>query len=1367
MSKSKDRSCLDLRMSSLLSADLAAACNALGYFDVKSNKYYADSNTLETVKDLIRYLRRDDESHDIRRQLGETKVLQTDLLPLLKSYWEETDLFDVLLRLIVNLTTPALMLWNEELPTDKYVRNFYLEIEGHLQSYKEAFADEAVWAVLSTRLSKILEIEYTLRGDENSLIIERILILVRNVLYVPADSMERRPDNDASIHDQVLWALHQSGMLDIILYVTSSSSESAYYLHILEILSFMLREQRAGDLAGAALQRSQTEKVRDEAELLAIRHRETSERQKKSKMFSGTRHSRFGGTFVVKSMKSISDNELIYHKPLSKLDALNFDADKTKPKTPKNRLPIKASQTERRSAFSIRLFLKEFCVEFLNGSYNTLMYHVKDNLVRAKAQVHDESYYLWAMRFFMEFNRCYKFEVKLVSETMSVQAFRYVQQQSEKYFDMITTDKKKLKSWSRRLHLAVVAYRELFQTLSAMDRSSDVTVRESSDVIKSNIFYVLEYREFVLTLLVTYDEIKMSDSYLMDLIETQHIFVRMLEAFVKKDGCVMVQAKGRRKQKKKQKKGRSAVASQPRELDLDGMWDEVSPQISSVLENNKDISCDVPPFDAASDIPIDDQKTEAMKNIQRKLRNGEYESGIGLLRAAREVWPENDSFGNDNMAAEEAFLALRDIFFADLGENNVTPAVNVGEDDEDQEEDDEEEEDGPVYNETNFKFEDFTKRLPHPKIVRACGLALRQFDRNTVNANHCIVKLLHRIAFDCKMPIMVFQLSIFRTFQRIFQLKDLPEHKELVKFATYIVRQFIKVSETNKKVFMEALFWKSSGECCEIENGYNMSDGKLKSDWTDEQEDELRHLFMEYQEAPKDEDIVDWITNNLVDNTRSRRQVLKKLKDLMLLVDYKGKKKSGAASRPPKVWTQDEENNLQELFELFRDSNDVLGNIMDQLEVPRPKNRVVEKLLVMGLIQDKREVYKKRSKKSTKSALEDDRSDGDSLHSDSEDDGSSQLVSKNKPIPTQKRQKKKTASSNKNRAAKRKVNAPVSKKRIAELLIKITDSEMQEALGWLKESLSDAIEDYEVGNNEGIPLVPVMDYAEAAMENADIQQMLKGIGICPPFDEQESYWRIPSHITPVQLTNYCEMIQQAIDKTLEIEEDTEILPDSEALQQDESSEDEDLFNKLRTITSNSTEEQNPREVPTEPNDVFDKLRNTDKQVSSENGELAKKKSRIQRNILDSDDESNDNNTLQNVNDDEMSVTEENTSTSFRKALESDSEEDDINNDKTSTKRDRSDSDTPRSKKKLRIQTNISDSEDESNDNAKLQSLNDDEVSTGNETTSTSFRKALTSDSEEDEDSEKRRSTKRDRGDSGSDGEDPVPKKGRIIESDED
>nr|CAI5845784.1 unnamed protein product [Callosobruchus analis] len=369
-------------------------------------------------------------------------------------------------------------------------------------------------------------------------------------------------------------------------------------------------------------------------------------------------------------MKSISENALIYHKPLGKLDQLSFDVDKQKPKTPRNRLPFVATQNERRSAFAIRLFLKDFCAEFLNGAYNTVMNHVKDNLVRNRAQQHDESYYLWAMRFFMEFNRKHKFEVKLVSETTSVQTFHYVQQLSENYYDLMSTCKKKLRQWSRRLHMALLAYRELFLTLCAMDRSPDGSVRESSKVIKSNILYVPEYREFVLTLLVNYDELKMSDAYLLDLIETQHVFVKIFEKFCGKEGSLFVQKRVRSgKRKRKADEQAPAAAAAQAKISLESKWDQAAPQVSAVLQDGGEFLTNEVPFDAASDVPIDDQKAEAMRKVQRKLRLGEFESAIGLLRAAREVWPENDCFGSSNMAAEEEFLALRDIFFADLGDD--------------------------------------------------------------------------------------------------------------------------------------------------------------------------------------------------------------------------------------------------------------------------------------------------------------------------------------------------------------------------------------------------------------------------------------------------------------------------------------------------------------------------------------------------------------------------------------------------------------------------------------------------------------------------------------------------------------------------
>lgn len=539
-------------MTSYLEAEIAATCNALGCFDV-NGEYQADVQVIESVKDLIRFLRRDDANHEIRRILGHCNVLKTDLLPMLKKYHDHTELFDVLIRLLVNLTSPALILFNEELPTDTVTRNYYLQLVGHLQTYKQAFTDSGVWAVLSTRLGKLLEIDWQERGEENGIIVERILILVRNVLQVPPDpDSEKRPDNDASLHDQILWALHQSGMVDIFLYIATSENEQEYYLHILEITSLMLREQKTEVLASSVTSRSLEEKVKDEAELLNVRHKENTERQQKLKRYTGARHSRFGGTYVVQNMKSISSNDIIYHKPLNQLSKLDFDLQKNPTRRAKNKRPMQDENIERRSAFSIRLFLKEYCIEFLNGAYNTLMYNVKDRLNRAKSQTNDETFYLWALRFFMEFNRYHKFQVKLVSETMTVSTFHFVQKQIDTYNDLVQMDKKKFFVWSRKLHLALKAYRELFQTLAEMDKSGLEVVRSSAKVIKSNIFYVMEYSETVLHLMSSFDELKHSPAYLKDLIETQHIFLKLLHGFSRKDQIVVQKIVTVRKKKKKQ-----------------------------------------------------------------------------------------------------------------------------------------------------------------------------------------------------------------------------------------------------------------------------------------------------------------------------------------------------------------------------------------------------------------------------------------------------------------------------------------------------------------------------------------------------------------------------------------------------------------------------------------------------------------------------------------------------------------------------------------------------------------------------------------------------------------------------------------------
>ncbi|KAL0882454.1 hypothetical protein ABMA27_000930 [Loxostege sticticalis] len=1175
-------------MTSYLSAELSATCNALGTFDKKTGKYLIDEFTLNTVKDLIRYLRRDGEDHEIRRHFGQTKVLQTDLIPMLISHWENTELFDVTLRLLVNLTNPALLLYREEVPVERTARHNYLLILLHLQSYKEeAFTKVETWNVFAKKLAKVLEIDSMERDEDTGLIIERILILIRNVLHVPADlDKERRPDNDASIHDQVLWALNQSGILDIILYM-SSENEKQYFMHILEIISHLLREQNPSSLADAALQRSVDEKLRDEQELLSIRMSENKQRTNKLKQYSASRHSRFGGTYVVQNMKSISENEMICLKPLNKISNLDFSGSKkSKFVKPKNRRPVESGTMERRSAFAIRLFLKEFCIEFLNSSYNPLMHYVKDVLVRAKAQQNDESYYLWAVKFFMEFNRGHNFQVGLVSETMSVPMFHYVQQQMENYYDMIKVEKKKFGPWIRRLHLALKAYKELLNTLLAMDKSTDPSVKDSAKVLKSNIFYVLEYREFILQTCLNYDENKMPRSYLVDLIETVHLFLKMLEHFCKKTGLV-VQKKVKKKSKSKKQK-RAAPKPKPVAREIPA-WEEVRAQLAVVL--NAGAHEHPPPFDAASDVPIDQQKEDCMKNIQKQMREYKFEDAVGMFRAAREVWPEEGIFGEMGIQPEEELDMLETIYNTDMGVE-LTEVTNAEEEEQenseyDDEEEDEEERTSAIV-ETDFDFQDFVLRFCNPRVVSACVSLLERYDKNLPHTNHCIAKMLHRIAWDCKRPSMMFQATLFVTFQKILE-NPVPQFKELEKFAIYILRKFTETASKTPKVFIELLFWKSAKDSAEIEFGYDLytsqKDKPGSGAWSEEQEDELRNLYMENQANPEsNQDVIDWILDNLIDQTRTRRGVIKKLKELGLIFRAPTKRvnRERAREKTPKEFSEEEDQMLTEIWEQCKETTDPMSVIMARMPRKRQKRSYVDRLLELGIIKDKKECRKKKQRKSNaKSTGTDDDKSNDSSSDSESSDGDSDDNSRSSPPPIQtkprKRPEKKPKEST--NAKKKPVRVELSANEIAKLLVNAVDNDLTESLKWLAESLEEVALDQEAEGfdptAEGVPLVPISSESVDAMENDLFQKVLKGVGVTPPNDEQEAYWRIPSDLHFETIRKRREIIMKAVHKELIVDTTTpenvpEDRPES-TKPNDESSDDEDLFDNLRKMRDPNTE----------------------------------------------------------------------------------------------------------------------------------------------------------------------------------------------------
>ncbi|NXY00015.1 TIM protein, partial [Centropus bengalensis] len=77
---------------------------------------------------------------------------------------------------------------------------------------------------------------------------------------------------------------------------------------------------------------------------------------------------------------------------------------------------------------------------------------------------------------------------------------------------------------------------------------------------------------------------------------------------------------------------------------------------------------------------------------------------------------------------------------------------------------------------------------------------------------------------------------------------------------------------------------------------------------------------------------------------------------------------------------------------------------------------------------------------------------------------------------------------------------------------------LAEPLRWLQNCLRRTASDREEdGVSHPVPLVPLSEENEDAMENRRFQSLLRQLGLRPPASEQESFWRIPATLTPQQL----------------------------------------------------------------------------------------------------------------------------------------------------------------------------------------------------------------------------------------------------------
>jgi timeless len=218
---------------------------------------------------------------------------------------------------------------------------------------------------------------------------------------------------------------------------------------------------------------------------------------------------------------------------------------------------------------------------------------------------------------------------------------------------------------------------------------------------------------------------------------------------------------------------------------------------------------------------------------------------------------------------------------------------------------------------------------------------------------------------------------------------------------------------------------------------------------------------MQNQEQPESEqDVIDWICENLTEKSRNRRGVIKKLKELGLIFKAPTKK-SAAAAANRNLFLKEEDDKLRELYDEHRMNERCLNKIMEVFDKKRSKKAIAKRMVQLGLIADESEIMPKKNGRKERQ---------DSSSSSSEEDYFDR--------PREAYQRNLETS-----------RYELNDREISSFRVELEES-LKEAIEWIIESLNEAAEDFEEPSDElsdAIPLVPVQQSQKLALEIPQFQ----------------------------------------------------------------------------------------------------------------------------------------------------------------------------------------------------------------------------------------------------------------------------------------
>ena len=487
---------------------------------------------------------------------------------------------------------------------------------------------------------------------------------------------------------------------------------------------------------------------------------------------------------------------------------------------------------------------------FEAGGYNKLMAAADRIITNSPADSHDESFYLWALAFFMELARGFAsagtepltLAVECVGRTLGMEALTFVHTQLTTYADGLDTDRFDKKLWNKRLVLATRAFSEQLAWADALVRCSDSDLQALGRTLALNVIYEPQLRDLLPQLLRRYKESRHCRAFLRALVGATHTQLRLFDGLADSGHKTLVVANktkaARPKKPSKSSKPEKRLVEKPR-------WDEISEPIREALKEESDIYTPffedpavknvIDPAVATGSDQTDEIHKETVKRIGELLilHRSNPMLAVAALRLSRQLFPEHadkhfggsfpTTLSEDEVYLEQVFNSIDEVYEeVDINKENLVDME---------------------YSDSDSEYGDSAPaavsagREHHVDVVelaiKFCSVAglqpyialLETWQTNGQETNHHLARMFKRVAIDWKLPAMLYQVRIFIICQQV--LKAVLNHKvgseanEIAAFAKFCVNGFVKLAkEIGPVAFAEALFCKSRTDALAMQENY-------------------------------------------------------------------------------------------------------------------------------------------------------------------------------------------------------------------------------------------------------------------------------------------------------------------------------------------------------------------------------------------------------------------------------------------------------------------------------------------------------------------------------------------------------------------